>query len=487
MIQIKDVTLQEVDALIVPVFEETEHQDEVLKQLIMSEAFKGKEEELFVLPSVEGKVKYTLYVGLGKQEAFTTEDFRNSIANAVRKAKSLKVKSIGISICLHDKLCVGGNVKSITQAALLGIYSFDKYKAKKEEEEALNIFICGVPSEKLERANAVLKEAKNTVEGIILARDLTNEPSNAIYPETLANTVVELFKDTNLEVEVLDEAQIEALGMKAFLAVGGSSTHKPRLIVMRHKGSAESNEVLGLVGKGLTYDTGGYSLKPTNSMKTMHSDMGGAAAVIGAMYAISKNQVAQNVTAVVAACENVIAPDSYKPGDIIESMAGKTIEIGNTDAEGRLTLADAVTYIIEKENVNKVIDVATLTGAALVALGTEYTGVVTNDEAFCDEFMATAEKVGEKFWKLPNDKVFAKLNKSTIADLKNIGGPHAGTITAGLFVGEFVQDLPWIHLDIAGTSWSEVNEGCLSKGGTGVPVKTLYGLVATPCPCGKHK
>ncbi len=487
MIQIKDVTLQEVDALIIPVFEEAEIQEEVLTQLMASEAFKGKADEVFVLPSVGEKVKYTLYVGVGKIEEFETEDFKHAMANAVKKAKSLKVKSLGIQIALHEKLCVGGNVKAITQAALLGLYSFDKYKAKKEEEQEMSISICGVPEAKNERANSVLSESKNIVEGIILARDLTNEPSNAIYPETLADKVVETFKDTNLEVEVLDEVQIEALGMKAFLAVGGSSTHKPRLIIMRHKGSEENEEVLGLVGKGLTYDTGGYSIKPTNSMKTMHSDMGGAAAVIGAMYAISKNNVPQNVTAVVAACENVIAPDSYKPGDIIGSMAGKTIEIGNTDAEGRLTLADAVTYIIEKENVQKVVDVATLTGAALVALGTEYTGVITNNDAFYDEFMATAEKVGEKFWRLPNDKVFAKMNKSTVADLKNIGGPHAGTITAGLFVGEFVQELPWIHLDIAGTAWSEKSEGYLSQGGTGVPVKTLYGLVAAPCPCGKHK
>ncbi|MBE6023602.1 MAG: leucyl aminopeptidase [Cellulosilyticum sp.] len=487
MLQIKDVTLQDVDALVVPVLEEQVALHEEINLLVTSKAFQGKEEELFVLPSLDATVKYTLYVGLGKLEDFTSESFKKAIATAVKKAKSLKAKTVGINLCVNEKLCVGSNVKNITEASLLGLYSFDKYKAQTEEKEAMTIYISGVPQEKQERAHQVLEESKNTVDGVILARDLTNEPSNAIYPETLARKVVEIFKDTDVEVEVLDEKQIEEFGMKAFLAVGQSSTHKPRLMVMRYRGEAAGSETLGLVGKGLTYDTGGYSLKPTDSMKTMHSDMGGAAAVIGAMYAIGKNKAKKNVTAVVAACENVIAPDSYKPGDIIGSMAGKTIEIGNTDAEGRLTLADAVTYIIEKEKVNKVIDVATLTGAVLVALGTEYTGVVTNNEEFYNELTTVAEKTGERFWKLPSCKEFAKLNKSTVADLKNIGGRNAGTITAGLFVGEFVKDLPWLHLDIAGTAWSDVCEGYVSKGGTGVPVKTLYGLVATPCPCSHQK
>ena len=488
MIQIKDVTLQDVEALIIPVFEGEECKQEVLEKLVETKVFLGKEEELFVLPSINNEVRYTIYAGLGKIEDFTTECFRKAIANAVKKAKSLKVKSVGISVNVNEKLCVGGNVRTITESALLGLYTFDKYKSKSEPKETLEIYITGVPAEKNVRANEVLAESKNTAEGIILARDLTNEPSNAIYPETLAKKVIEVFEGMDLEIEVLDEKQIEALGMKAFLAVGQSSTHKPRLIVMRHRGDENSKEVLGLVGKGLTYDTGGYSLKPTDSMKTMHSDMGGAASVIGAMYAISKNKAKKNVTAVVAACENVIAPDSYKPGDIIGSMSGKTIEIGNTDAEGRLTLADAVTYIIEIEKVDKVIDIATLTGAVLVALGTEYTGVITNNQAFYEELTTIAEKTGERFWQLPSCKEFAKLNKSCVADLKNIGGRNAGTITAGLFVGEFVQDLPWLHLDIAGTAWSDVSEGYQSKGGTGVPVKTLYGLVATPCPCSqKHR
>ena len=425
-------------------------------------------------------------MGVGTKDEFTTDGFRKAVAKAVKEVKKLKVKTAGISICVNDKLCVGGNVKSITEAALLANYSFDKYQTKEKEEKGMTLYLCGVPEAKLKRANEVLKEATHVAEGVLLARDLTNEPSNVLYPETLAQKVVAMGEEIGLEVEVKDESQIAELGMKAFLAVGGSSEKKPRLIVMRHMGDPESDEVLGLVGKGLTYDTGGYSLKPSDSMKTMHSDMGGAASVIGAMHAIAKNNVKKNIIAVVAACENVISAGSYKPGDIIGSMAGKTIEIGNTDAEGRLTLADAVTYSIEKENVTKIIDVATLTGAVLVALGTSTTGVVTNNTEFYEELIKASEKTGEQFWRLPSTKEYAKLNKSTIADLKNIGGRNGGTITAGLFVGEFVKDLPWMHLDIAGTAWAEASEGYLSKGGTGVPVRTLYGLVAAPCPC-HHK
>ena len=486
MIQIKDVTLKDVDAMIVPVFEEQLSESEILTQLSKNKVFTGREEEVFVLPTTEDGLKYTLYMGVGTKETFTTEGFRKSIAKAIKEAKKLKVNTVGISICVSDKLCVGGNVKSITEAALLANYTFDKYQNKEIDKETLTIYLCGVPEAKLKRANEVLEEAKHIADGVILARDLTNEPSNVIYPETLAQKVVEMGQEIGLEVEVMDEKQIAELGMKAFLAVGASSEKQPRLIVMRHMGDSESDEILGLVGKGLTYDTGGYSLKPSDSMKTMHSDMGGAAAVIGAMYAIAKNEVKKNIIAVVAACENVISAGSYKPGDIISSMAGKTIEIGNTDAEGRLTLADAVTYSIEKEKVTKIIDVATLTGAVLVALGTSTTGVITNDTDFYEELVKVSEKTGEKFWRLPSTKEYAKLNKSTVADLKNVGGRNAGTITAGLFIGEFVQDLPWMHLDIAGTSWADSSEGYLSKGGTGVPVRSLYALVAAPCPC-HHK
>ena len=265
--------------------------------------------------------------------------------------------------------------------------------------------------------------------------------------------------------------------MKAFLEVAKGSVHKPRLIVMRYMGNENSDERVGLVGKGLTFDTGGYSLKPSTSMDTMKSDMGGAAAVIGTMQALAKNKVEKNVVAVVAACENAISGGSYKPGDIIGSMAGKTIEVLNTDAEGRLTLVDAVTYIIEKEKVDKVVDVATLTGAVLVALGTEVTGVISNNDEFYDELIVAARRSGEKFWRLPNDKCYKKLYKGDFADLKNTGGRYGGSITAGMFIGEFVQDKPWLHLDIAGTSWSDSGNDTTPKGGTGAPVSTLYELV----------
>ena len=326
-----------------------------------------------------------------------------------------------------------------------------------------------------------IKEASNVADGIILARDLVNEPANILYPETLAERAVEVGKESGFEVEVFDEKQIEELGMKAFLEVGKGSVHKPRLIVMRYMGNANSDERVGLVGKGLTFDTGGYSLKPSTSMDTMKSDMGGAAAVIGTMKALAKNKVEKNVVAVVAACENAISGGSYKPGDIIGSMAGKTIEVLNTDAEGRLTLVDAITYIIEKEKVDKVVDVATLTGAVLVALGSEITGVLSNDDAFYEELLVAANRTGEKFWRLPNDKCFKKLYKGDFADLKNTGGRYGGTITAGMFIEEFVQDKPWLHLDIAGTSWTDGGNDTTPKGGTGAPVATLYELVV------KHK
>jgi leucyl aminopeptidase len=263
--------------------------------------------------------------------------------------------------------------------------------------------------------------------------------------------------------------------MDAFLAVAKCSKHSPKFIVMRYFGNKENEkDIFGLVGKGLTYDSGGYSIKPTNSMLDMKTDMAGAASVIGAMCAVAGNNLNINVVAVVATCENMISHKAYKPGDIINSMAGKTIEVLNTDAEGRLTLADAVHYIIEKENATKIIDIATLTGAALVALGTVTTAVLSNNDKFYLELENASKITGEKVWRLPMFDEYKQEIKGTLGDLKNSGGRYAGTITAGLFIGEFVQNKPWIHMDIAGTATSSKDEGYLAKGATGVGVRTLY-------------
>ena len=478
MIEVKDLTVGSFEGAINLIYEDKSSNNKIVEGLKAKKVFEGKSGQIFYRTTEE--LNYEIFVGLGKFDELERTDLINAVAKGIKQAEKLKINNLSINFIKVNGLCTGGVTKSIVQGVKLACYKFDKYKANKESYNP-DVTIIGGPKEKFAKMREKIKEASNVADGIILARDLVNEPANVLYPETLAERAVEVGKESGFEVEVFDEKQIEELGMKAFLEVGKGSVHKPRLIVMRYMGNANSDERVGLVGKGLTFDTGGYSLKPSTSMDTMKSDMGGAAAVIGTMKALAKNKVEKNVVAVVAACENAISGGSYKPGDIIGSMAGKTIEVLNTDAEGRLTLVDAITYIIEKEKVDKVVDVATLTGAVLVALGSEITGVLSNDDAFYEELLVAANRTGEKFWRLPNDKCFKKLYKGDFADLKNTGGRYGGTITAGMFIEEFVQDKPWLHLDIAGTSLTDGGNDTTPKGGTGAPVATLYELVV------KHK
>jgi leucyl aminopeptidase len=294
-------------------------------------------------------------------------------------------------------------------------------------------------------------------------------------PVTLAEKVIELGDAKGFEVEVLDYDQIKALKMESFIAVAKASAHEPRFIIMRYKGDPASEDVLGYVGKGLTYDSGGLSIKPTASMATMKSDMAGSAAVIGAMCAIADNKLKKNVVAVVAACENMIAGNAYRPGDIIDSMGGKTIFIGNTDAEGRLTLIDAMEFIVTKEKVSRVLDIATLTGAAIHCTGTAASVAISNNDEFYKKVDDSFALSGEQVWRMPIFDEYKELIKHEEADLTNIAG-SPGTVTAGLFVGEFNGGLPWVHLDIAGTAFSKKVSGYISKGGTGVAVRPLYYL-----------
>jgi leucyl aminopeptidase len=311
-----------------------------------------------------------------------------------------------------------------------------------------------------------------------LARDLVNEPANTMYPDTLADAAKKAALQYGFSIEIFNLDKLRRMKMESFLAVAKGSKHEPRLIIMRHLGNPDGkHDTIGLIGKGLTYDSGGYCLKPAQGMMNMKTDMAGAAAVIGTMSAIATLKLKVNVIAIVAACENMISGEAFRNGDVLRSMSGKTIEVQNTDAEGRLTLIDAIHYAIEREHVNKIIDIATLTGAAVAALGTSITAVVTNDQNWYNQLEQVTNITGESIWQLPAFEGYKELLKSDVADLRNIGGQWGGAITAALFIQEFVQDLPWLHIDIAGTAHKEKESSYNSFGATGVGVRMLTTLL----------
>ena len=484
MISYKSLTCSTADALVIYLLENNlkVSNEDLNKNISFAEdkgLFKGKSGESYSFTrTVNDTIQTVLLVGLGKEEDINLDKVREATGKAIKKLKELGITNIFLRVPHTEAIKLEELIKAMATSAELANYTFNKYKTDAKEEKELNVSIsrCGVKEATKEIEDAI-NEGVEVAKGIIIARNLVNEPSNVIYPETLAEAAVNAGKESGFEVEVHGVEKIKALKMEAFYNVAKGSVKEPKLIVMRYFGDKDNKEnVLGLVGKGLTYDSGGYSIKPTTGMVDMKSDMGGAASVIGALSVIAKRGLKLNVIAVIAACENLISGDAYKPGEVIGSMAGKTIEVVNTDAEGRLTLVDAVHYIITEEKVNEVIDLATLTGAALVALGETTTAVVTNNEGFFNELKSASEYTGDKMWQLPTFDDYKELIKSDIADLKNSGGRFAGTITAGLFIEAFVQDKPWLHLDIAGTAWTSKNSNLGVKGGTGAPVHTLYEL-----------
>lgn len=484
MISYKSLTCSTADALVIYLLENNlkVSNEDLNKNISFAEdkgLFKGKSGESYSFTrTVNDTIQTVLLVGLGKEEDINLDKVREATGKAIKKLKELGITNIFLRVPHTEAIKLEELIKAMATSAELANYTFNKYKTDAKEEKELNVSIsrCGVKEATKEIEDAI-NEGVEVAKGIIIARNLVNEPSNVIYPETLAEAAVNAGKESGFEVEVHGVEKIKALKMEAFYNVAKGSVKEPKLIVMRYFGDKDNKEnVLGLVGKGLTYDSGGYSIKPTTGMVDMKSDMGGAASVIGALSVIAKRELKVNVIAVIAACENLISGDAYKPGEVIGSMAGKTIEVVNTDAEGRLTLVDAVHYIITEEKVNEVIDLATLTGAALVALGETTTAVVTNNEGFFNELKSASEYTGDKMWQLPTFDDYKELIKSDIADLKNSGGRFAGTITAGLFIEAFVQDKPWLHLDIAGTAWTSKNSNLGVKGGTGAPVHTLYEL-----------
>ncbi len=442
-----------------------------LKKLADNSSFSGKEGELEYYSFIE-EDKFNNYIlaGLGKEEKVNIETYKKAIAKVVKEGEKRKLDYLiidikDISVFPDDYI----KTRVITETAILSGYKFNKYKTEQKEEEDKDLKV--LIKNGIEEA---LIEGKILGESTLISRDLINEPANVMTPKNLAEEAKNRGKEAGFEVEIFDEDDVEDFGMGAFLAVAGGSKKKPQLIVMRYLNNPDKpDEINGIVGKGLMYDSGGLSIKPTNSMLEMKSDMSGGAAVIGAFTAIGKAGLKVNAIGAIAACENMISGKSYRPGDILKTMAGKTVFVGNTDAEGRLTLVDAVHYIIEKEKVSNILDIATLTGAAVVALGDTTAAALSNNDDFYNEIEEASKIADERIWRLPLFDDYREKIKAKEADLTNSAG-NPGTITAALFIEAFVQEKPWAHLDIAGPSWTEKEYDYYSLGGTGYGVRTIY-------------
>lgn len=417
-----------------------------------------------------------LVIGMGKREKFATHHFARLAGTAARYARGKGLHEVSW-VCPAGQLAPE-NLQHLAEGAVFADYDADKYRADRNSQRRIGRFELLTGAAKPDNAErAAIEKGRIIAESANFTRDLVNEPSNLMTPSILADRAQEMAEEVGLESQVLGPGEIRDLKMNAFRAVAQGSSEPPRLIVLRYSpADAPSAPVVGLVGKGITFDTGGISIKPAANMEEMKMDMAGGATMLGVMRAIAQLKPKVRVIAVVPATENMPGGKAYKPGDVITAMSGKTIEILNTDAEGRLALADALHYA-RQQGVTAIIDAATLTGAVLIALGKTTTGVFGYDKVWVKKVLASAAATGERMWELPVDEEYRDLYKSAIADIANSGGRYGGAITAAMFVGEFAGDTPWVHLDIAGTCWNYDEKPYLAKGPSGHPVRTLIHLL----------
>lgn len=456
--------------------------DNKLVKRAKAAGFKGKQHSSFVLQNflADGFDRIVLF-GYGKPEKLDSEVSWDMGHKIVKKLSLKTVNNVAVLLTFGEKDFKNKLLSKLALGALSGGYVFDKYKkqaAKKNKDSAIKkiTFIGTGDAPTAAAGKKAVKRGEAIGDSINIGRDLVNEPAESMTPAIFANQVKKLGQKFGFTVKVETEKQIKAKKMGLFLAVARGSKNPPRLVTMTYAPKGVKGNPIVLVGKGLMYDSGGYSLKPSASMETMKCDMAGSAAVVGAITAMARLGVKKKVIAIVAACENMIGGQAYRVGDIFTAMNGKTVEVLNTDAEGRLTLADALTYA-ESFKPELLVDLATLTGACVVALGQGTVGVLARDNC-SDKVLDAFDRAGEYAWPLPLDPRMKKLLKSDIADLKNIGGRWGGAITAGLFLEEFVdKKQKWAHLDIAGPAFQNSAEGHLVKGGTGVGIATLVELV----------
>jgi leucyl aminopeptidase len=476
----------ECDALVVAVFEGEKPEEGVLAEIdkrsngVVSSLFETGElsgksgESAYVHNPGNIKARRLLLLGVGKKEEFTTDSARKMAGTAARALRGKKVRNF--AILRRSQLPAGDGAQAVTEGALISLFDSDKYHTSDKTENPLQSITLIVTASDAAEVGRGVERGRIIAEATNFARELINEPANVITPTELARRAEEVAKEYGLEFDALDEPRMKELGMGAFLGVAQGSAEPPKMIVLTYTPKAESKETIAIVGKGITFDTGGISIKPSDGMEKMKYDMAGGATTIGAMRAIAQLKPSVKVIGVVPATENMPGGRAQRPGDVVRAMSGKTIEVINTDAEGRLILADAVTYA-RKLGATRIIDLATLTGAVSIALGDVYVALLGTDQAWIDQVLAAAKKSGEKFWQLPLDKDYREQIKSEIADIKNVGGRKAGTITAAYFIREFVEDTPWAHLDIASTAWNESSKPYLAVGPTGIGLRTLVNLV----------
>lgn len=374
-----------------------------------------------------------------------------------------------------DDLAAAG--AQIAYGARLKSYRFDRYRTKEDASKKPTLRTMAIRVDGFAQARRAFAALDKVVDGVFFTRDLVSMPPNDLYPETFAAEVKKL-SELGVKVEVLGEKQMQRLGMGSLLGVGQGSVRESRLVVMRWNGAARNKKPVAFVGKGVTFDTGGISLKPAAGMEEMKWDMGGAGTVSGLMKALAGRKAKANVVGVIGLVENMPDGNAQRPGDIVKSMSGQTIEVINTDAEGRLVLADALWYTQDRFKPQFMVDLATLTGAMIVALGHEHAGLFSNDDDLSENLLSAGVTTGEKLWRLPLDDVYDKMIDSPAADMKNIGGRSAGSITAAQFLQRFVNKTPWAHLDIAGVAWSSKEQDTVPKGGTGYGVRLLDRLVS---------
>ncbi|HEX8473927.1 MAG TPA: leucyl aminopeptidase [Pyrinomonadaceae bacterium] len=454
----------------------------LIKSVIESEELKGKEgETLYMHLAGAGgalKAKRLLLIGVGERENYRLGNVSQMAGAAVRALRARNVKTVGLILRVPEGIGVEG-VAAAVEGAFIGLFELDKYRTADKEErtiERLTVIADGADEAELKRS---AERGRIIGESVNFTRDLSNEPGGYMTPTIMAERAQQIATAFGLEVDVLDQTRIEAEGMGSFLSVARGSDEPPKLMVLKYtpEGYEDKNgELLALVGKGITFDTGGISIKPGENMELMKYDMTGGATVLGIMRAIAQLKPSIPVLGIVPSTENMPSGKATKPGDVVRAMSGKTIEVINTDAEGRLILADGIAYA-KKLGATRIIDMATLTGAVSIALGDVNTGIMGTDQELIDGIIDAGREVGEKLWQLPLDKEYSKQIKSDIADIKNVGGRKAGTITAAAFLKEFADGVSWAHLDIAGTAWGEDVKPFRAKGPTGVAVRTLLNYV----------